>query len=75
MAGIPAKCPKCGKSKAWKEEVDPFTSGVSTPFGRVRAGIAVRGLFARPVKRAMGFYSVTYRCRGCGFRKEYELPD
>lgn len=75
MAGIPAKCPKCGRSKAWKEEVNPCTSGISTGFGRVRFGISVRGLFARPIKRAMGFYKVTYRCHHCGFRKEYDLPD
>jgi len=75
MSRIPSKCPKCGRAKAWKEAVNPFTSGVPTPFGRVRTGIAVKGLFAKPVKRAMGFYKVTYRCHGCGFREEYELPD
>lgn len=75
MSGIPVKCPKCGRVKAWKEEVNPLTSGVPTAFGRVRAGIAVKGLFAKPIKRAMGFYKVTYRCRNCGFRKEYELPN
>lgn len=75
MDGIPAKCPKCGRAKTWKEEVNPFTSGVPTAFGRVRTGVMVKGLFAKPIKRAMGFYEVTYRCRGCGFRKKYELPD
>ena len=75
MGGIPAKCPKCGKTKAWKEAVNPFTSGIPTVLDRVRVGIVVRGLFAKPAKRAMGFYKVTYRCHSCGFRKEYELPD
>lgn len=75
MSGIPSKCPKCGRAKAWKEAVTPFTSGVPTAFGRVRVGVAVRGIFAKPVKRAMGCYRATYRCHNCGFRKEYELPD
>lgn len=75
MSGIPSKCPKCGNKKQWKEVVNPSTSGIPTAFGRVRVGVVVRGLFARPVKRALGFYKVTYRCHRCGFRKEYELPE
>ena len=75
MSGIPTKCPKCGKPKAWKEEINPHTSGIPTAFGRVRTGIIIKGLFAKPVKRTLGFNKVTYRCHSCGFRKEYELPD
>ena len=75
MSGIPSKCPKCGKPKAWKEEINPHTSGIPTAFGRVRTGIIIKGLFAKPMKRALGFYKVTYRCHNCGFRKEYELSD
>ena len=67
MDSIPKKCPKCGNAKAWKEEVNPYTSGVPTAFGRVRTGIVVKGLFAKPIKQALGFYKVTYRCRNCGF--------
>lgn len=75
MGAIPGKCPKCGNAKQWKEVVSPATSGIPTAFGRVRIGVSVKGLFARPMKRAMGFYTVTYRCHRCGFRKEYELSD
>jgi uncharacterized protein (DUF983 family) len=75
MAGIPAKCPKCGRTKAWKEEVNAFKSGVSVGiFGRIRF-FAPRGLLARPVKKAAGYYKVAYRCHNCGFRKEYPTED
>jgi predicted nucleic-acid-binding Zn-ribbon protein len=74
MGRIPLKCPKCGRTKAWKEEINPITSGVPTAFGRVR-GIVVRGLFAKPMKRAMGCYKVTYRCHNCGFREEFDLSE
>ena len=71
MAGIPSKCPKCGRTKAWKEEVNAFKSGISVGgLGRVRIGVP-RGLLAIPVKKSMGCYNVTYRCHNCGFRKEY----
>ena len=54
MAGIPSKCPKCGRTKAWKEEVNAFTSGIPVGvFGRIRIG-AIRGLLARPIMKAMG---------------------
>ena len=75
MSVIPSKCPKCGKTKAWKEVIKPATSGIPTAFGRVRTGIVVKGLFAKPIERAFGFYRLTYRCRSCGFQKEYDLPD
>lgn len=75
MAGIPSKCPKCGRSKAWKEEINPSTSGIPTAFGRVRTGIVVKGLFAKPIKRALGFYEVTYRCHNCGFREKFDLSE
>ncbi len=75
MSGIPSKCPKCGKTKAWKEEINPCTSGIPTRFGRVRTGIIVKGLFAKPIERALGFYNVTYRCHNCGFRKEYDISE
>ena len=73
MGNIPQKCPKCGSVKAWKKKVNPVTSGVPTAFGRVRTGIMVKGLFAKPVKRALGFYNITYRCHHCGFQKEFSL--
>jgi uncharacterized protein (DUF983 family) len=75
MSGIPSKCPKCGRTKEWKEIVNPSGAGIPTRFGRVRTGIIVKGLFAKPIKRALGFYKVTYRCHRCGFRQEYELPN
>lgn len=75
MAGIPEKCPKCGRTKAWKEEVNAFKSGISVGIlGRIRFGVP-SGLLARPIKKAMGCYRVTYRCHHCGFRKEYETED
>ena len=75
MGGIPAKCPKCGRNKAWKEEVNAFKSGIPVGgFGRIRIG-APRGLLARPFMKAAGYYKVTYRCHNCGFRKEYETED
>jgi len=75
MSGIPSKCPKCGKTKAWKEEANAFKSGISVGgFGRIRIGVP-RGLVARPIMKAMGCYQVTYCCYNCGFRKEYETED
>ena len=71
MAGIPSRCPNCGNTKAWKEEVNAFKSGIPAgAFGRIRFG-APRGLLARPFMRAAGYFNVTYRCRSCGFRREY----
>ena len=75
MIGIPSECPKCGRTKAWKEEVNAFKSGVSmSGLGRIRLCV-FRGLLARPAKKAAGFYKVTYRCHNCGFRMEYETKD
>lgn len=75
MAGIPSKCPKCGKTKAWKEEVNAFKSGVSVGgLGRIRISWG-KGLLNRPLMKAAGCYKVTYRCHNCGFRKEYETED
>ena len=76
MDKIPPKCPQCGRTKAWKEEVNAFKSGIwCGPFwGRVRF-CAPRGLFAEPIKRKMGYYKVTYRCHHCGFRKEYSTGE
>ena len=75
MTPIPSKCPKCGKTKSWKEEVNAFKSGIPVGgFGRIRLCV-FRGLLARPVKKAAGFYKVTYCCHSCGFRKEYDTKD
>ena len=75
MAGIPSKCPKCGNTKPWKEEVNAFKSGIPAgALGRIRIG-ATRGLLARPIMKATGCYNVTYRCHHCGFRKEYPAED
>jgi len=75
MAGIPAKCPKCGRTKAWKEEVNPFKSGIAIgSLGRIRFG-GPTGLLARPIMRAAGYFKVTYRCHNCGFRKEYPTSE
>lgn len=71
MAGIPGKCPKCGRKKPWKEEINAFKSGIPVgALGRIRIGVP-RGLLARPLMKVMGCYNVTYRCHHCGFRKEY----
>ena len=74
MAGIPAKCPRCGRVKVWKEEINAFTSGV--PIGGVARFrlISIRGIFAHAIKEELGFYKVKYRCKGCGFEEIYELP-
>ena len=75
MGGIPSKCPKCGRTKAWREEINPFTSGILMGlFGRIRIGTG-HGLLARPIKKAMGCYRVTYRCDKCGHREKYEIDD
>jgi len=60
MADIPSKCPKCGKTESWKKEINAIRF------------LSIRGLWARPIKKAIGYYKVTYRCHNCGFRKEYE---
>lgn len=73
MARIPAKCPKCGRTKAWQEEVNAFKSGIPAgPFGRIRICVP-RGILAGLFKKAAGCYRVTYRCKKCGHREEYEL--
>jgi len=72
MARIPAKCPNCGRTKTWQEVIRPARSGIPTRFGRVRT-VIVRGLFAEPFKRAMGFYTLIYKCSKCGHQEEYEL--
>ncbi len=75
MSGIPSKCPKCGRTKAWKEEVNAFKSGIPVGgLGRIRIGTP-RGLFARLFMRATDYYKVTYRCHNCGFCKEYHTED
>lgn len=76
MSGIPSKCPKCGKESGWKEEINPFQSGIplGSGFFRLRIGVP-RGLLGRPIRKAMGCCKVTYRCRKCGFRKEYPTED
>lgn len=74
MADIPSKCPQCGSRIAWKEKVKVLTSGI--PIGsavRIRL-FSMRGLFARPIKKKLGFYKVKYRCKDCGFEETYELP-
>ena len=73
MARIPVKCPRCGRTKAWQEEVNAFKSGIPAgPLGRIRIGVP-RGILARPFKKAIGCYRVAYRCKNCGHREEYEL--
>ena len=73
MKGIPSKCPKCGRSKVWKEEVNAFTSGIPVGATRIRF-LVIRGIFAEPIKKKLGFYKVKYRCHHCGFEEHYELP-
>lgn len=72
MARIPAKCPNCGRTKTWQEIIRPSTSGIPTRYGRVRTTI-VNGLLAKPFKRAMGFYEVTYKCSKCGHQEKYNI--
>ena len=73
MARIPAKCPNCGRTKAWQEEVNAFRSGIPAgSLGRVRIGVP-RGILAGLFKKAAGCYRVTYRCKKCGHHEEYEL--
>ncbi len=75
MAGIPEKCPACGNRAQWKEQINIFTSGIPIG-GKARFHLfSIRGLFAYPIKKALGFYTVTYRCRECGFREKYPLDD
>ena len=72
MANIPSSCPGCG-SRQWKERINAFTSGIPTAGGgRIRL-ISLRGFFAEPVKRKLGFYRVKYRCGKCGFEEKYDL--
>jgi len=75
MGGIPLKCPKCGRTKAWQEEVNALTSGIPVAGGAIRFRlISVRGIFARPIKEKLGFYKVKYRCKNCGYEETYDLP-
>ena len=47
MARIPVKCPRCGRTKAWQEEVNAFKSGIPAgPLGRIRIGVP-RGILAK----------------------------
>lgn len=74
IGGIPSKCPKCGETKAWKEEINPVTSGIPAGAGRIRFFV-IKGLFAKPVQRALGFRKVSYKCHNCGFRERRGGPE
>ena len=63
MAHIPTNCPKCGETTAWKKRIN-FIRFVS-----------IRGLFAEPIKKAIGYYKVTYCCQSCGFRQKYDTEE
>lgn len=73
MAGIPSKCPKCGRTKAWQEEINAFTSGIPVG-GGIRINFGMRGLLAGPIKKKLGLNTVKYRCKNCKFEAAYELP-
>ena len=72
MSHIPSKCPRCGKNGLWREEINPFRAGIPTGFGRIRIGFVSKGLFSGLIKRKLGLNKVTYRCRRCGFKRDYE---
>lgn len=75
MNGIPSRCPKCNNENLWEEKVNPLTSGVPIGKGAVRISLLnIRGLFAYPIKRWLGFYKVTYHCKKCGYEETYDLP-
>lgn len=73
MNSIPACCPHCGDEKAWKEVINPFTTGI--PIGKhIRFSFfSVRGLFSSAIKDKLGMNKVTYRCKNCGFEGIYNL--
>ena len=76
MGGIPSQCPSCGNKQLWNEVVNPFTSGVPFANGRVRFGfnfLVIKGIFARSIKKKLGYYTVTYRCENCGYENRYDL--
>ena len=83
MDRIPNQCPRCGSYEKWLEVIDPNTSGIPLslylPFSfakhiRLRLG-AVRGVFRRPLRHALGRDQVQYRCHSCGFRGTYALEE
>ena len=59
MAGIPSQCPERGNAKTWKKEIN------------IIRFVSIRGLFAEQIKKALGYYKVTYRCHSCGFHQKY----
>ena len=75
MNGIPKHCPKCNNKTKWKEQINPFTSGIPVGNDAMRINLfPIRGIFARTIKKKLGFYNVAYRCGNCGFTKIYERP-
>lgn len=60
---IPENCPNCGAIKEWKENVNPFTTGI--PIGKLlRISIGVTG--------TVRFHKYKYYCEKCGFKAEYD---
>ena len=73
MNSFPECCPRCGDEMAWKEVINPVTTGI--PLGkhiRIRF-LSIRGLFSGVIKDKLGMNKVTYRCENCGFEGVYDL--
>ncbi len=73
MNDIPECCPQCGDKKAWKEVINPVTTGI--PLGKhIRISfLSVRGLFSGVIKDKLGMNKVNYYCKNCGFEGFYDL--
>lgn len=64
----PKTCPACGEEEGWVM-VDESNKGFSV--GKAAAGAVLLGPLGL-VGGALGKKSVTYYCRGCGFRNDYK---
>ena len=73
MISIPECCPRCGDAMAWKEVINPVTTGI--PVGKhIRISfLSIRGLFSGVIKDKLGMNKVKYRCGNCYFEGVYDL--
>ncbi len=63
---IPSCCPSCKEKNRWKEDINPFTTGILI-------GKHIRICLAKI--QGIQFYEVTYRCGNCGFEGKYDYRD
>ena len=63
---IPDRCPSCKEKEAWKEVINPITTGIPLlKHVRIHIGLV----------KGNHFFKLKYRCRKCGFEQTYPNRD